>query len=307
MADSEPVSAHKWQWWHPLLLLLILLAIIAVERFWLKSQIPEAAKVTYAQTASNQQGSETANQSQQEQATPQIPPTKNIKWVWTAIMVLLAAFIAVAGHGITGYWRGALIDSNNRISLSRFQMILWTILILSAYLTAVLINIHLEFHNATNIALDPSLWTLMGISTASLVGSPLLRGKKKSDSPATLSPPVDTEEERTLRLLRDQGADDVVIEGRVVSNVSPDQASWGDLFKGEDVSTAGHLDLAKVQMFYFTVITLLAYGVVLGAAFGKIVKPIESFPELSSGILTLLGISHAGYLTAKAVGNAPSQ
>lgn len=310
MSSSPPESKHKWRWWHPVLLLAILIAIVAVEQYWLERQIPASAKIeNRVQGQSSQQGSGEANQPSQEQNNSQgqqIQPTENIKWVWVTMMVLLAAFILVAGHGITGYWFGALIDAQNKMSLSRFQMILWTILIMSAYLTAVLINIQLgSSKEATDIALDPSLWALMGISTASLVGSPLLKSKKKAEPSATLSPPLDTEEERTLKLLKDQGVDEVVIEGQIVSNLSPDKASWGDLFKGEDVSTAGHLDLAKVQMFYFTVITLIAYGVVLGATFDKVSRPITDFPELSAGILTLLGISHAGYLTSKAVGSSP--
>src|SRR5579859_2722605 len=37
---------------------------------------------------------------------------------WLVSMALLIAFIAIAGHGVTGNWRGALIDEQNRISLS---------------------------------------------------------------------------------------------------------------------------------------------------------------------------------------------
>ena len=39
----------------------------------------------------------------------------------------------IAGPGITGVWRGPFLDERNMIGLSRFQMLVWTILVLSAY------------------------------------------------------------------------------------------------------------------------------------------------------------------------------
>ena len=50
-------------------------------------------------------------------------------------------FAVVAGHGVTGLWLGLLIDTRNKASLSRLQMTLWTILILSGFLAAVITNI----------------------------------------------------------------------------------------------------------------------------------------------------------------------
>ena len=41
--------------------------------------------------------------------------------------------LVIAGLGITGVWRGAFIDERNMISLPRFQMLVWTVLVLSAY------------------------------------------------------------------------------------------------------------------------------------------------------------------------------
>src|SRR5579859_3553522 len=57
-------------------------------------------------------------------------------WAWLGIAALLALFAAIAGHGVTGCWRGPLIDERNKISLSRMQATLWTLLVLSALLTA---------------------------------------------------------------------------------------------------------------------------------------------------------------------------
>jgi hypothetical protein len=57
---------------------------------------------------------------------------------WVAIMILSTVLVVVAGHGITGLWRGVLLDSRRKLSLSRFQLVIWSILVLAAFLTAAL-------------------------------------------------------------------------------------------------------------------------------------------------------------------------
>jgi len=72
--------------------------------------------------------------------------TSHLLPAWILVFVSLAAFTIVCGQIVTGQRMGALIDSRNVMSLSRFQIVLWTLLILSAYLTAALHNIRLD-HN----------------------------------------------------------------------------------------------------------------------------------------------------------------
>jgi hypothetical protein len=75
------------------------------------------------------------------------------------------------------------------------------------------------------------------------------------------------------------------------------------MFEGTEVGNAAHVDLAKVQMFFFTLIVALAYIYALGSVItgNTIDDPNLSFPPLSDGMVTLLGISNGGYLGAKAV------
>lgn len=85
----------------------------------------------------------------------------------------------------------------------------------------------------------------------------------------------------------------------------PDCASVSDLFKGDEVIAAAYFDLSKVQVFFFTLIVVFAYAAEVGAMlYGD--RAIFALPELSSGIVTLLGISHAGYLTSKGVPSNPA-
>jgi hypothetical protein len=221
-------------------------------------------------------------------------PLKARGWAWLGTLVLLTFFALVAGHGITGLWRGLLIDDRNKISLSRLQMILWTILVLSGFLVAGLSNVMNGQNDPLSISIPAELWALMGISTTSLVGSPLIMSNKKS------KPFKDEEKTRTFGLMEAQGVDISKLDnkGQVVVNKHLEDAQMSDLFKGDEIGNAAQVDLAKIQMFYFTFILVLVYGVALGKvlAGGAV---INQFPPLHESMVALLGISHAGYLTSK--------
>ncbi|MDQ3818692.1 MAG: hypothetical protein M3362_13575 [Acidobacteriota bacterium] len=223
--------------------------------------------------------------------------------VWLVNMLLLALFAVIAGRGITGVWRGVLIDERNKMSLSRLQLALWTILLLSGFLVAALINIHRGQSDPLSIALHPTLWALMGISTTSLVGSPLIKSTKKD------APTNQEEKDKTFKLLESQGVDTTKVDaqGQIIVNNSPEEASWADLFKGDEVGNAAFLDLGKIQMFYFTLIVWFAYAVALASYLKSITGKLTAFPDVDPGMLALLGISHAGYLMNKAVPHTQQQ
>jgi hypothetical protein len=215
---------------------------------------------------------------------------------WLITMALLALFTTVAGRGITGEWGGLLIDERNKMSLSRFQMIVWTITVLSAFLVAALSNIALGDTYPLYIEIPDQLWILMGISVTSLVGAPLIISTKKAKHAK------ETEKSGTFELIKEQRGlkDGIDNKGLVVVNLKIKYASWSDLFKGDEVGNAAYLDLGKVQMFFFTLIVALAYAVALGAMFTGPDRTISEFPLLDTSIVALIGISHAGYLANKA-------
>jgi hypothetical protein len=223
-------------------------------------------------------------------------------WTWFSIMALLGLFAVVAGHGVTGLWLGLLIDTRNKVSLSRLQMTLWTILILSGFLAAVITNIDSGQPEPLSIAIPSELWLLMGISTASLVGSPLIVGLKKS------RPVSEDEKVRALDQLSRQSVDPskVAIRGQLVVNQNAETARIADLFQGSETGNAGQLDLGKLQMFFFTLVLLFAYGTALAALFKGGGGPIIALPAMDTGMLALLAISHAGYLVNKALPHSES-
>ena len=228
------------------------------------------------------------------------PATNHVTGVWIATMVLMALFTAVAGHAVNGLWRGALIDTRNKISLSRLQMIFWTILVLSALYAAFLGNLasaH-SVSGALDIDIPPVLYALMGISTTSLVASPLILSTKREKSADA------TQSSTTVSAIEKQmgaGPGTVKTEGQVVVNANPDNARFSDLFKGEESGNGAHLDLGKIQMLFFTVVVGISYAILVGEVLVNATAKIEGLPPLSPGLITMVAISHAGYLANKAV------
>ncbi len=222
----------------------------------------------------------------------------NTSTIWLGVVLLLVVFIAVAGHLVTGLWRGALINERNRLSLSRIQLITWTILVLATFLTGAFINLSITDPGPLAITVPSSLWMLMGISTVSLVGSPLIDSRKKSEDAGP------EEEARAMNKLADQGRNASILDtsGRLLANAFPKEARWADIFEADEVSRAGRLDMSKIQMTFFTLIVALVYGTMLASAIGALGENgFHDFPAVSESMVALLGISHAGYLTSKAV------
>jgi hypothetical protein len=229
----------------------------------------------------------------------------NLLLSWLLLLALIIGVAATAGQAITGLWRGALIDERNVMSLSRMQLLLWTCVILSGYMTYALARIIHGTDNPLNIAMEPSLWALMGISTASLVGSPLiLEGKKR------IATSLQQLEASKSALGQQHGADpeDFTHQGQLATNREIASARWSDMITGEELDTAPHLDIARLQMLFFTLISVAAFAVYLGHVFVSNAPGVFAaqalFPELDESLVTLLGISHGGYLTAKALPRA---
>jgi hypothetical protein len=199
-------------------------------------------------------------------------------YYWLIILGLLVLLTGIISLGSTGHWLGILIDDRNEMSLSRFQMALWTLLILSAFLGMVFVNVYNHMNPLqamSSIVIPPTLLVLMGISTTSLVGAPLILSIKQSANQ--------------------------LIDTKLGSG---EKASFIDLFLGDDRANGKRIDLGKLQMFYFTVILALAYAVSIGVVFthdGIGGTHALQFPALNDQFLVLLGISHVGYLAYKAV------
>lgn len=220
-------------------------------------------------------------------------------WNWFLVALCLAVFLAVIGWHIAGRPGGIFINERNLMSLSRFQLSIWTVIILSGFFMIAISRIRAGSDDPLAIAMDWHLWALMGISTASLIGSPLVLSSKKDKTPdeKVLKKTADNLNESSKEV-------DDNREGVLYSNVDMKSASFIDMFQGDEIQNTSHLDMAKIQMFLFTLIAATAYSVTLWNLFDAAKGApggLEAMPGLSDGLIAILGISHAGFLASKGV------
>jgi hypothetical protein len=208
---------------------------------------------------------------------------------------MLLSMIAL-GLAMMRNFLGVLINHRNLMSLSRFQMALWTVVILAAYFTYALTRMKLGAIDPLDVGLDWHLWTLLGISTTSLIGTPLILNTKQDKEP---DPAVVT---KTSTLMNEPRAEiEENREGTLYVNSTMSDARFADMFQGDEVNNTAHIDLAKLQMFYFTLIALVAFVVMVFRALVSPNPDLAHLPVLPDGLIAVLGISNAGYLTSKGI------
>ena len=197
-----------------------------------------------------------------------------------AFLVLLLAGI---GRATNGYYLGVIIDNRNRVSLSKLQAVMWTVLVFAAFATVVAMRLHTpDIGNAMAIDIPSNLLAAMGISATSLVATPAILTMKTA-SPTSANADIRPKDEKA-RLL--------------------------DLFTGDDDTNYDSPDLSKIQQALITLLVVGFYGVLIGhwlaSGTGTTTEPGPLatkgaiLPDFESHVAWLLGISSAGYLGYKA-------
>jgi hypothetical protein len=236
----------------------------------------------------------------------------NVVWagdmlMTTWLLTLAAVAISIALFGVAGgRWEGTFIDNRNRISLSKFQTMLWTVVIFSVLLSASCFNASLPAAASAivGIVIDPKLWALLGISITTGVGAPLALSGKTNRVPV----PAELNDTRTnLAAFTGVAAENIGAEGHVLIKSDQQDARWSDLFQGDDVGNADTMDFSKVQQLYFTLLTMVIFLLAVGKMFGEAVKnhgAISQLPVPDAGFLGLLAVSGAGYLAYKGISHS---
>jgi hypothetical protein len=216
---------------------------------------------------------------------------------WIVVLAVMFVFLATIGSWIATRPAGVLINERNVMSLSRFQLVLWTVLLLSAYWTIALKRIFNNVADPLAIAIAPELWTLLGISTTSLVASPLLLARKQEKKPTDLDRTVAPAAAKFKEAPEEIKNNSV---GSLYANASVGDAEFTDLFEGEELGNTTSVDVSRVQMFFFTVIAGLSYAALFWKQM-RGVSPVQlgALPDVGPGLLAVLGISHAEYLASK--------
>lgn len=215
-------------------------------------------------------------------------------------LALLSLLLGEIGKTLTGKASGILIDSRNRISLSRLQMVGWTVVVLSGVTVAAAYNLSINAANPLNFTIPNELLIAMGIAGTSAVASPLVLATTRNPAPLAATTVADGQADPAAVAAAPTPAPATPAVATLHAKCSIDEAAWADLFKGEDAGTAGSVDISKVQQFFFTLLLLAVYALSMADAFTSGSR-IGSLPALDQTFLYLLGISHATYLTYKAV------
>ena len=242
------------------------------------------------------------------------------------LLALLTVILLVLGWAIKDRFLGVLVNERNIMSLARLQLAGWTVVVLAAYFTYVFVRNAKDIADPLMIGIDYHLWALLGISTASFVGSGLVLGLKKDKEPtpeavkltasltadkakpaADPAPAALVEAQTLLNAVEEKKIEDHR-EGTLYANPSKDDARFTDLFQGDEIGNTTHVDLAKVQMFLFTVVALGAFAAMIAKGLrhlpadpAKLAEALKQLPLLPEGLVAILGISHAGYLANKTV------
>ena len=235
-----------------------------------------------------------------------LPARIGLVWAWLINLGLMFVIMGVIGLTLgRGFW-AIFVDNRNMVSLSRFQVVLWTLIILSAFWTSALGRVADSTINPqkydcsdpasqpcpapANLQLPAEIWALMGISMTSSVASTLIKENKSQESA-----PLESDPERN--------------RGALAIRPPAETPQFSDMFQTETAGSKAFVDMSKVQNFFFTVVAALTYATALGAAMivARDISTFRQFPILSDGLIGILGISHAGYLTSKVVSKPHSK
>ena len=97
-------------------------------------------------------------------------------------LVVILIFLVVVGAVIARRAPGVLIDSRNKVSLSQFQIVLWTWILLSGFITIALARVFAGVEDPLGVTWDQHLWGLLGISLGSAVSAGLSRASRRERS-----------------------------------------------------------------------------------------------------------------------------
>lgn len=211
---------------------------------------------------------------------------------FVAVMGAMALLAVAAGLYIKGRWFGALVDEQNRLSLSRVQQFAWSILLFGGLGTIGWFNASAAAATAADLfpRMDSALWWALGINLAI---SPFLSSAIKAlkDDPQTRSAAAP---EGSWNLVRPAALD---------RNDSVGEARWIELINGETVGTEQQLDVSRFQHLVVTGLLITSYFIELVRALTDVSSGadiLKDMPPAGTTFLGLLAFSHSGYLAFKA-------
>lgn len=262
---------------------------------------------------------------------------------WLVLIAIIAFMTLYIGHRILKSWKGVFVDQLNKVSLVRFQIIIWTILVLATFGEAALANIANGGPNPIFTVIIPSnLWLVMGISFAALpvasaasihksnpsdnekivnaIGLRSLKDKTEilvplEELPKDVKEIADkafpegfvnpTKKIWELKTVNYLKINDdyLIANGLIVARARSELARFKDMFTGDEITNFNYVDISKAQLFLFNVLLIIVFSVALGSYFMG-QPPFTTLPNIPDLVAIFLGISNGTYVTFKAIPRA---
>jgi hypothetical protein len=194
---------------------------------------------------------------------------------WALSAAALAIFSTILGVVLKKGPLGILLDQRGRYSLTHLQIVVWTIVILSLIAGLFWGRIGPDARHALDFTIPDELLAVLGIS----VGSGVLA--------TTIKSVKDTTPAVALHI--------------AASDVNHPPRLW-QIFTVEEGAMADQvIDISKFQNFVITIILVVAYVILAIATLNSYSGPkdVNMLPGFSPQFVTLLAISHGGYIIGK--------
>jgi hypothetical protein len=187
-----------------------------------------------------------------------------------AILIVVAVAL---GHAVGRGFLGVLVDTRGRYSLTHLQIVLWTLVVIPLISGVFWARLLSDAATALSFAIPGELLGVLGISVGSTVAATVVKAHKDEQRRASIAASDPTR--------------------------PPSLKQVFTVEEGEFADRA--IDVTKFQNFWFTIILIAAYIGLCIARFGELdsVSELTSLPGFDANFVTLLGISHAGYLAGK--------
>jgi hypothetical protein len=194
-----------------------------------------------------------------------------LAWGAVALLVALVGMLVGREYGLLGI----IVDGRGRCSLTKLQVMLWTVALIPLFAaTAWQRGKTGNFSTAIDFPIPSELLSVLGISVGSAATSAAVKSYKDSLRP-----------------------DRILVSAR--ADAKP---HFSQVFMEEEGALADKVvDVGKFQNFWITLLLVGAYIASIGSFLNTsdLAKPLTSLPGFSDQFVTLLLISHAGYVAGK--------
>lgn len=193
-------------------------------------------------------------------------------WPATAIAVCGAAIVVGRATGLSV--TGILLDRRDRYSLTRLQLVSWSVVVISLVATVALLRLLAVDKDPLGFVIADELLIVMGVS----LGSAALATAAKANHDAQYP-------EQVAASSVDGGGD---------------PPRWTQLFLYDEGEGADRLvDLTKFQNLLLTIVVVVAYCASVLAEIGADATTAAAIPGFSQTLLVVVAVSHAGYVAGK--------